>query len=76
MRCCIHYLTPEAVIPFCAFNVIPDWYREKVQERYSEPIGKWERRTGRKLDHELYRRDSEKLASSGLYRKTYEGFVK
>jgi uncharacterized radical SAM superfamily Fe-S cluster-containing enzyme len=76
MRCCIHYLTPEAVIPFCAFNVIPEWYREKVQERYSEPIGKWEKRTGRKLDHELYRRDSGKLASSGLYRKTYEGFVK
>lgn len=74
-RCCIHYLTPEAIIPFCAFNVIPEWYREKVQKKYAEPIKKWEKRTGRNLDHELYRRDSKTLASSDLYRKTYEGFV-
>jgi len=71
MRCCIHYLTPEAIIPFCAFNVIPEWYREKVQERYSEPIEKWEKKAGKRLDQELYRRDSKKLASSELYRKTY-----
>ncbi|NIO22153.1 MAG: radical SAM protein [Candidatus Aenigmarchaeota archaeon] len=76
MRCCIHYLTPEAIIPFCAFNVIPEWYREKVQKRYSEPIQKWEKRTGRELDHELYRRNPKKLASSELYRKTYKGFVR
>lgn len=76
MRCCIHYLTPEAIIPFCAFNVIPEWYREKVQERYSVSIPKWEKETGRKLDNELYRRDSKKLASSELYRKTYKGFAK
>jgi len=76
MRCCIHYLTPEAIIPFCAFNVIPEWYRERVQKKYSIPIREWEKRTGRKLDQELYKRDAKKLAGSEIYRKTYEGFVK
>lgn len=76
MRCGIHYITPDAIIPFCAFNVIPEWYREKVQRKYAEPVQKWEKRTGRKLEQELYRRDAKTLADSDLYRKTYHGFVK
>ncbi|MCX8185490.1 MAG: radical SAM protein, partial [Sulfolobales archaeon] len=28
-RCCIHYvMTDNRVVPFCAFNVIPEWYRD------------------------------------------------
>jgi len=33
-RCVIHYATPDPtmpIIPFCAFNVIPQWYRDKIQ---------------------------------------------
>lgn len=74
-RCCIHYLTPEAIIPFCTFNVIPEMYRDRFQEKYSVPIKKWEKKTGRSLDKELYMRDSKSLESSELYMKTYEGFV-
>ena len=73
-RCVIHYTTPEAVIPFCAFNVIPEWYREKVQKRYSVPVREWEKKHG-KLDALLYRRDVKALENSELYRKTYEGFI-
>jgi len=74
-RCCIHYLTPEAIIPFCTFNVIPEWYRDRFQDKYSVPIKEWEKKTGRKLDKELYRRDVKKLTASPLYKKTYEGFI-
>ncbi|MCX8202085.1 MAG: radical SAM protein, partial [Candidatus Caldarchaeum sp.] len=40
-RCDIHYLTPDMrIIPFCAFNVIPEW----------------EKKTGRKLKDDFYKR--------------------
>ena len=56
-RCCIHYLVPDGrIIPFCAFNVIPEWYRDKIQRMYGIPIEEWERRAGRKLKDEIYRR--------------------
>src|SRR6266852_2274247 len=29
-RCDIHYLSPDMrIIPFCSFNVIPEWYRDR-----------------------------------------------
>ena len=75
-RCCIHYLMPEAIIPFCAFNVIPEWYRDKVQNKYGVSFKKWESKPGKKLKDDMYKRNVKALASSELYRKTYEGFVK
>ena len=56
-RSCIHYLVPDGrIIPFCAFNVIPEIYRDKIQKQYGVPIEEWERRTGRKLSEDVYRR--------------------
>ncbi len=56
-RCDIHYLTPDMrIIPFCAFNVIPEWYRDRIQAQYGIPIEEWERRTGRKLKDDFYKR--------------------
>jgi hypothetical protein len=56
-RCTIHYATPdERIIPFCTFNVIPEWYRDKIQKEYGVSITEWEKRTGRKLRDDLYRR--------------------
>jgi len=56
-RCTIHYATPdERIIPFCTFNVIPEWYRDKIQKEYGIPIPDWEKKTGRKLGDDLYRR--------------------
>jgi len=56
-RCTIHYATPdERIIPFCTFNVIPEWYRDKIQKEYGIPIPDWEKKTGRKLKDDLYRR--------------------
>ena len=59
-RCCIHYVTPDPkqpIIPFCAFNVIPEWYRDRIQKNYSIPIKEWERRNNRKLKDDYYKRD-------------------
>ena len=55
-RCDIHYLTPDLrIIPFCAFNVIPEWYRDRIQKKYSITVEEWEKREGVKLEDGLYR---------------------
>lgn len=56
-KCCIHYAQPDGrIVPFCTFNVIPEWYRDAIQEKYSLSIEEWEKRTGKKLDDDLYKR--------------------
>ena len=56
-RCTIHYATPDGgIIPFCTFNVIPEWYRDKIQKEHAISISEWEKRTGRKLSDDFYRR--------------------
>ena len=57
-RCVIHYTLPDGrVIPFCAFNVIPELYRDKIQREYSMPPEEWEKRTGKKLQDDNYIRE-------------------
>ena len=35
-RCDIHYVTPDLrLIPFCAFNVLPEFYRDRTQGRFA-----------------------------------------
>jgi hypothetical protein len=56
-RCCVHYAVPDGrVIPFCAFNVIPQIYRDKIQERFSVPQKQWEKQTGKTLKSQIYKR--------------------
>jgi uncharacterized radical SAM superfamily Fe-S cluster-containing enzyme len=58
-RCCIHYAQPDGkIVPFCAFNVIPQWYRDKIQKEFSLPIEEWEKKTGRKLENDLFKRSN------------------
>ena len=55
-RCDIHYLTPDLrIIPFCAFNVLPEWYRDSIQQKFGVPVQQWEAKTGRKLEDDLYK---------------------
>jgi hypothetical protein len=71
-RCCIHYAQPDGrIVPFCSFNVIPQWYRDKIQEKFSLPIKEWEKKTGRKLKEDFYRRDVKKLKKMVNYKKFY-----
>ena len=76
-RCCIHYTMSDGrIIPFCAFNVIPQWYRDKNQESQGVSIEEWEKQTGKKMEDDLYRRDIQTLENSELYKKTYSDFLK
>ncbi len=69
-RCCIHYaMTDGRVIPFCAFNVIPEWYRDKNQAAQGVSFEEWENKTGLKLKEDLYRRDRKKLKATKAYKK-------
>ncbi|WP_010917190.1 tetraether lipid synthase Tes [Thermoplasma volcanium] len=57
-RCDIHYAMPDGrVIPFCAFNVIPELYRDSTQRKYSIPAKVYEEKTGRSLKKEKYFRE-------------------
>ncbi len=57
-RCDIHYAMPDGrVVPFCAFNVIPELYRDATQRKYSIPAKVYEERTGRKIKQDKYFRD-------------------
>jgi len=76
-RCIIHYATPDRkIIPFCAFNVLPEIYRDKIQQEYGISIDEWEKKTGKKLEDDVYKRDTEKLKSSPNYHEIYKNFVK
>jgi len=71
-RCVIHYLMPDnRIVPFCTFNVLPEFYRDKVQEKFSIPVAEWEKNTGKKLNDLLYKRDVKKLESGRIYKHTY-----
>ncbi len=75
-KCDIHYLSPDGrIIPFCAFNVLPHLYRDKIQKRYGVPIAEWEERTGKKLASTPYKRDIKRLEEGETYKKAYKGFI-
>ncbi len=71
-RCCIHYAMPDGrIIPFCAFNVLPEVYRDKVQAQYSISQEEWERRSGQTIAEGKYKRDAKKLEEGQVYKDIY-----
>jgi uncharacterized radical SAM superfamily Fe-S cluster-containing enzyme len=71
-RCCIHYaMTDGRIIPFCAFNVIPEWYRDQSQKSQGTNIADWEKQTNTSLKDGMYRRDAKKLEASDVYKRVY-----
>jgi len=75
-RCCIHYaMTDGRIIPFCAFNVIPEWYRDKQQKSQGISFSEWEKKTGKRIKDDAYKRDIKKFENSDIYKKTYAGFI-
>ncbi len=73
-RCDIHYAMPDGrVVPFCAFNVIPELYRDATQRKYSMPAKTYEERTGKILKRDKYYRDytmEEKRAIISFYERS------
>lgn len=74
MRCNIHYLVPDGrLIPFCAFNVLSDLYRDHIQERYKVGLEDYARSRG--VVGPKYKRQLKRLTSLPLYKKAYEGII-
>ena len=58
-RCTIHYAVPDGrIIPFCAFNVIPEKYRDEIQAKYAVSQKEWSERTGKRIADDFYKRDA------------------
>ncbi len=78
MRCNIHYLSPDGrIIPFCAFNVLPDIYRDKIQREHSVSLEEYAAAHGPESVGEAskYRRDVKALESGEPYRRAYAPFM-
>ncbi|MFH1234238.1 MAG: radical SAM protein [Candidatus Diapherotrites archaeon] len=77
-RCCIHYATPDGrIIPFCAYNVLPDLYRDKTNREYSIPALEWEKKHKKKLADDKYLRKPSKkeiTETQKHYREMIEKF--
>ena len=69
-------MTDGRIIPFCAFNVIPEWYRDKDQKSQGISFAEWEKKNGMKMSDDFYKRDARLLESTELYKNTYKGFLK
>ena len=77
MHCGVHYVTPDLnVVPFCAFNVLPELYRDNVQKEFSFSLEEWAKARPESVgDKVKYKRDIKKLTSGEAYKKTYDGFI-
>lgn len=76
MRCAVHYALPDGrIIPFCAFNIINDIYRDSPQKTYGISIEDYIKKHGEKSIYEQkYIRTKElieKMASSEIYKQFY-----
>ncbi|MCE4621626.1 MAG: radical SAM protein, partial [Desulfurococcales archaeon] len=79
-RCNIHYLMPDGrIIPFCAFNVIEDLYRDYVQEKYKIPVEDYEKEfgsggigPGSKYNRSKYYKI---IKNHPIYREAYKGII-
>ena len=55
-RCDIHYVNPDGrIIPFCSYNVQPEYYRDLIMRKFGMTIDEWERKAGKRLEDYLYR---------------------
>lgn len=79
MRCNIHYLSPDGrIIPFCAYNVLPDLYRDYIIKNHSISLEDYAKMFGKdKVGNAIkYKRDIKALSSTEIYKKTYGSFLK
>lgn len=78
-RCNIHYSTPDGrLIPFCAYNIFEDIYRDKVLKEFSIPLEEYSRKYNLPKGQASlkYVRDRKRLESTELYKLTYGEFLK
>ncbi len=75
MRCNIHYSSPDGrVIPFCAYNVLNDIYRDYIIKKYSMSLEEAKQRIGDDVFRK-YIRNVKKLVEGKEYKETYAPFM-
>ncbi len=78
MRCNIHYLMPDGrIVPFCAYNVLNDLYRDYVIKKYGIPLEEYKKKYGGKGvgPNVKYVRNIKLLKSTPIYYEAYRGIV-
>ncbi|AFH42833.1 tetraether lipid synthase Tes [Fervidicoccus fontis] len=82
MRCNIHYTSPDGrVIPFCAYNVLNDIYRDPILRKNGMSLEewnakKWKHRYGISEKYVLSAKEIQEIKEHPLYKKTYSSFLK
>ena len=74
-RCNIHYALPDGrLVPFCAFNVLEELYRDNIQKMYAKARVERIRgfNPGEKYDRRRY---IKRILSSPIYREAYKGII-
>ncbi len=79
-RCNIHYLMPDGrIVPFCTFNVIPELYRDYIQEQfkmsgeeYQEQLEQGGIGPGVKYNRSKYWKI---IKNSPIYHEAYKGII-
>lgn len=76
-KCNIHYAMPDGeILPFCTFNVLPEIYRDKIQNQYSISKEEWAKtHPDWKYSKDKYIRDVKKLEALKEYKKTYGNLI-
>jgi|UniRef100_A0A7J3SK44 uncharacterized radical SAM superfamily Fe-S cluster-containing enzyme len=77
MRCNIHYTSPDGrVIPFCAYNVLSDIYRDSILKKYSISFEEWSKKwKGHKYGvSDKYVPNIKEIREHPLYKRTYASF--
>jgi len=77
-RCNIHYVVPDGrVIPFCAYNIFEDIYRDKILRENSVSLEEYSVKYNlpKGVAAKKYVRDRSKLESTEIYRETYRGIL-
>jgi uncharacterized radical SAM superfamily Fe-S cluster-containing enzyme len=78
MRCNIHYTSPDGrIIPFCAYNVLSDIYRDSILKKYGISFEEWSKRwKGHRYGvSDKYFPNLKAIREHPLYKSTYAKFL-
>lgn len=81
MRCAVHYALPDGrIVPFCAFNILNDIYREGPQRAFGMPLNEYLSKYGREaLSSQKYIRTKDmvkEMVQGKPYKSFYAPFLK
>jgi uncharacterized radical SAM superfamily Fe-S cluster-containing enzyme len=78
-RCNIHYVVPDGrLIPFCAFNIFDEVYKDKIQREHGLSLEEYARKYNLPRDKvsEKHVIDRKKIESMEIYKLTYGEFLR